>query len=258
MEIKLENVTCGYENIDVLDNINLSFRTGEFWCILGSNGVGKTTLFKTLLGFIPLKKGEIIIDGRSMISINNKEIAHYISYVPQAKSYLLQYSVLDTVLMGRACHIKQFSTPVDKDYEIAMKMLKKLEIDYLSECMYSELSGGEQQVVLIARALAQEARFIIMDEPASNLDFENQKRILDVMKVLANKDVGIVMSSHLPDHAFHCDADVVLIQKDKTILQGNVQEVITSENLKAGYGVDVGIICGTDYNGNKIKTCCLL
>ena len=258
MEIKLKNVTCGYENNAVLSNVNLSFKTGEFWCILGSNGIGKTTLFKTLLGFIPLKSGEILIDGLDMASINGKEIAYCISYVPQAKSYSLQYSVLDTVLMGRACHIKQFSPPTDKDYEIAMKMLKKLEIDYLSGCMYSELSGGEQQVVLIARALAQEARFIIMDEPASNLDFENQKRILDVMKVLADKDVGIVMSSHSPDHAFYCDADVVLIQKDKTILQGNAQEVITSENLKGVYGVDVGIICGTDFNGKIIKACRLL
>ena len=258
MEIKLENVTCGYENIDVLSNINLLFKTGEFWCILGSNGIGKTTLFKTLLGFIPLKGGEIFIDGLNMKSINNKEIASYISYVPQAKSYSLQYSVLDTVLMGRACHIKQFSPPTDIDYEIAMNMLKKLEIDYLSECMYSKLSGGEQQVVLIARALAQETKFIIMDEPASNLDFENQKRILDVMKVLASKDVGIVMSSHLPDHAFYCNANVVLIKKDKSILQGGASEIITSESLKGGYGVDVGIICGTDSSGNLVKACRLL
>lgn len=258
MEIKLENVTCGYENINVLSNINLSFKTGEFWCILGSNGIGKTTLFKTLLGFIPLKSGEILIDGLNMASIDNKEIARYISYVPQAKSYSLQYSVLDTVLMGRACHIKQFSSPTDSDYEIAMKMLKKLEIDYLSECMYSELSGGEQQVVLIARALTQEAKFIIMDEPASNLDFENQKRILDVMKVLASKDVGIVMSSHSPDHAFYCDSDVVLIKKDKSIIHGGASKIITSESLKGGYGVDVGIICGTDLSGNPVKACRLL
>lgn len=258
MEIKLENVACGYENVIILSNINLSFKTGEFWCILGSNGIGKTTLFKTLLGFITSKDGKIRIDGRDMSAINNKDIARYISYVPQAKTYSLQYSVLDTVLMGRACHIKQFSSPSDQDYDIAMKMLKKLEIDDLSGCMYSELSGGEQQVVLIARALAQEARFIIMDEPASNLDFENQKRILDVMKTLADKDVGIVMSSHSPDHAFYCDANVVLINKDKTILNGKASEIITSTNLKGGYGVDVGIISGTDAGGNEIKACRLL
>lgn len=258
MEVSLDNVICGYENSHVLSNIRLSFKTGEFWCILGSNGIGKTTLFKTLLGFIPLKGGKILFDGIDMALIHNKKIAQYISYVPQAKSYSLQYTVLDTVLMGRACYIKQFSSPSEKDYEIAKKMLSRLGIDYLSECMYSELSGGEQQVVLIARALAQEARFIVMDEPASNLDFENQRRVLDVMKALVGADVGIVMSSHSPDHAFYCDANVVLIMKDKTILSGNAQEIITSNNLKGGYGVDVGIISGVDCNGNAVKTCRLL
>lgn len=258
MKIVLKNVSCGYGGTDVLANVNLSFKTGEFWCILGANGIGKTTLFKSLLGFIELRSGEILIDDRNMQKINSKDIARYISYVPQAKSYFLQYSVLDTVLMGRAAHIKQFSSPSENDYMIATKMLKKLGIGDLSNCMYSELSGGEQQVVLIARALAQESKFIVMDEPASNLDFENQKRILDVMRVLVSKDVGIIMSSHSPDHAFYCNADVVLIRKDKSIVQGKAEDIITSENLKGGYGVDVGIICGTDSCGNPVKACRLL
>lgn len=258
MEIILKGVTCGYRSIDVLNNLNLSFGTGEFWCILGSNGIGKTTLFKTLLGFIDLRGGEILIDNQNIKNIGGKEIARYISYVPQAKSYSLQYSVLDTVLMGRASHIKPFSPPAGKDYAIAEKMLEKLGIRHLADCMYSELSGGEQQVVLIARALAQEAQFIVMDEPASNLDFENQKRILDVMKVLASKDVGIIMSSHSPDHAFYCNANVVLIKKDKSVAQGKAEDVITSENLKGGYGVDVEIIRGTDSCGNPIRACRLL
>lgn len=116
MEIILKNVTCGYRSIDVLNNLNLSFGTGEFWCILGSNGIGKTTLFKTLLGFIDLRSGEILIGNQNMRNIGDKEIARYISYVPQAKSYSLQYNVLDTVLMGRACHIKPFSPPAGKGY----------------------------------------------------------------------------------------------------------------------------------------------
>lgn len=258
MEIRLKNIACGYRNVDVLRNVNLSFNTGEFWCILGANGIGKTTLFKTLLGFISPQKGIILIDNQNTQDIDVKEIAKYISYVPQAKNYSLQYSVLDTVLMGRASHIKPFSQPTEKDYAIAKKMLEKLSIGHLTDCMYSELSGGEQQVVLIARALAQEARFIVMDEPASNLDFENQKRILDVMKVLSSKDVGIIMSSHSPDHAFYCNANVVLIKKDKSIVQGKAEDVITSENLKGGYGVDVKIIRSTDSCGTPIRACRLL
>ena len=258
MEILMKNVTCGYGGVDVLNNINLSFKTGEFWCVLGANGIGKTTLFKTLLGFIDQKAGEIFVDQCNMRKIKPKEIARYISYVPQAKSYSLQYTVLDTVLMGRASHINQFSPPSENDYAVAMNMLKKLGVERLSDCLYSELSGGEQQIVLIARALAQEAKFIVMDEPASNLDYENQKRILDVMKALINKDVGVIMSSHSPDHALYCAADVVLIKKDKSILQGGAASIITSENLKEGYGVDVGIIQGEDSNGRPIKACRLL
>ena len=258
MEFVLKNVTCGYRNVDVLTNLNLTFKTGEFWCILGSNGIGKTTLFKSLLGFIDLKQGEIFIDHQNILTMSNKEIARYVSYVPQAKSYSLQYSVLDTVLMGRANHIKQFSPPTKEDYEMARKMLEKLGVEHLTDCMYSELSGGEQQIVLIARALAQEARFIVMDEPASNLDFENQKRILDVMKVLVSKDAGVIMSSHSPDHAFYCDANVVLIKKNKSIVQGKAEDVITSENLKGGYGVDIEIIRGMDSCGKPIMACKLL
>lgn len=156
MKIELKNVTCGYHNEDVLSELNLSFETGEFWCILGANGIGKTTLFKTLLGFIELRSGKIILNNRNISDIGTKELSSYISYVPQAKSYSLQYTVLDTVLMGRANHIKQFSSPTDVDYSVSKKMLEKLGIGHLSNCMYSELSGGEQQVVLIARALAQE------------------------------------------------------------------------------------------------------
>lgn len=258
MKIELKDVTCGYRNVDVLSGLNLSFETGEFWCILGANGIGKTTLFKTLLGFIDLRDGEILLDDHNIQDIGTKEFSSYISYVPQAKNYSLQYSVLDTVLMGRANHIKQFSPPTNVDYSVSRKMLEKLGIEHLAQCMYSELSGGEQQVVLIARALAQEARFIIMDEPASNLDFENQKKILDVMKVLAGKGVGIIMSSHSPDHAFYCNADVVLIKKDKSIVHGKAVDIITSENLKGGYGVDVEIICGTDSCGNPIRACRLI
>ncbi len=258
MKLLLRNVNCGYSQESILRDINLSFNTGEFWCILGANGIGKTTLFKTILGFIKTQSGEILIDDRYIYSLSNKEIAKFLSYVPQAKNYTLKYSVLDIVLMGRVNHIKQFSSPSKRDYEITELMLEKLGILHLKHCLYSELSGGEQQIVLIARALAQEAKFILMDEPASNLDFENQKRILDVMIKLINNDVGIIMSSHSPDHAFYCDANVVLIKRDKKIISGKAVDIITKNNMKEGYGVDVEIISGMDSLGNPISACRLL
>lgn len=257
MVISLQNVACGYDRSIVLNNINLTFRTGEFCCILGSNGIGKTTFFKTLLGFMACKTGRITIDDKDIVTMQNKEIARYISYVPQAKKSSYHYSVIDIVLMGRARYIKQFEPPSKEDYKVAKSVLDSLGILYLENCLYSELSGGEQQIVLIARALAQESKFIVMDEPASNLDFENQKRVLDVLKYLSSQDRGIIMSSHSPDHAFYCGTNIVLINRDKTIIYGLTDEVLTTSNLKKVYGVDVSIITGKNANGEIIKSCCL-
>lgn len=258
MEIKLVDLVCGYPSADILGPINLSFHTNEICCILGSNGIGKTTLFKTLLGFIPAKRGSILIGGNNIDTMHTKEMARFVSYVPQAKNYSYQYSVLETVLMGRASYVKPYESPSEKDYSVADAMLEKLQISHLKHKLYAELSGGEQQVVLIARALAQEARFIVMDEPASNLDFENQKKVLDVLKSLANNDIGIIMSSHSPDHAFYCGTTTVMVTKDRRIIYGQNGNVLCTENLKEVYGVDVEIISKIRADGQTLKTCCLL
>jgi len=258
MEIKLIDLVCGYPSENIIGPIDLSFKTNEICCVLGCNGIGKTTLFKTILGFIPTKQGCVIIGDKNINSITSKNMAKYISYVPQAKNYSYQYSVLETVLMGRACHIKSYEAPDLKDYEVSSLMLDKLQISHLSSKLYSELSGGEQQLVLIARALAQDSKFIVMDEPASNLDFENQKKVLDVLEKLANDGMGIIMSSHSPDHAFYCGTTTVMITKDKRIICGSNNEVLNAENLKQVYGVDVEIISKELNNGKTLRTCCLV
>lgn len=190
-----------------------------------------------------------------MSEIGGRDLAKILSYVPQAKSYSYQFSVLDTVVMGRACHIWRYGVPGESDYAAAGEMLGRLGILHLSDKSYSELSGGEQQIVLIARALVQDASFIIMDEPASNLDFENQKRVLDVLKQLAGQGIGIIMSSHSPDHAFYCGASVVLINRDGSYSFGGSNTLLTEENLKKVYGVGLKILSGSDKQGNVIYTC---
>lgn len=257
MKIKFSDVCCGYKNTNILRNLNLHFETGNFYCILGSNGIGKTTLFKTLMGFLDVKEGQILIDGKSIRGMTNKEIARYISYVPQAKNYSYQYSVLDIVLMGRAMYIKKFGSPTEADEAAAEEALRKLDILHLKDKMYSELSGGEQQIVLIARALVQEAQFIVMDEPASNLDYENQKKVLDVLLSLSQNQIGVIMSSHLPDHIFYCDARAILIFKDKSVKEGSCTDVITEENLSKVYGVRVKVIAHPEDDGRTIRCCCL-
>lgn len=258
MKIKLENVSVGYEKTVILDNISLSFESGEFYCILGSNGIGKTTLFKSILGFIPSLSGQISIDDKPICSISPRDLSEFLAYVPQAKDNAYDMNVLEVVVMGRARFIKKFSQPSSNDYAMANKVLEHLRIEKLTQKKYSELSGGEQQIVLIARALAQDAKFIIMDEPASNLDFENQKKVLECLKQLSGRGLGVILSSHSPDHAIFCDTQVVMIDKKKRIHIGSVEETLTTQNLKEVYGVDIQMINGVTTDGRTLRSCCLV
>ncbi len=257
MTIEFVKATTGYSKVPMIRDLNLLLKSGESTCVLGANGIGKTTLFKTLLGLIDIVEGDILIDGKSIKKMSAKEIALALSYVPQAKNYTYQYTVLDIVLMGRAMYVDKFSEPSQDDINIAKESLNKLGMLSYSNRMYSELSGGEQQVVLVARALAQEASFVVMDEPASNLDFGNQRRLIDVIKMLKDSGKGVLMASHSPDHAFACCSNVILVYQDRTVAFGSVTDMLKEEQLKKVYGVDVNILSGMDRDGNSIQSCIL-
>lgn len=256
MKIKFDNVTIGYENKPIIENLSFDCNAGESLCLLGPNGIGKTTLFRTLLKFIKPLAGEISVDGRNISELKQKEIATMFSYVPQAKNYSYQYTVEELVMMGRAVYIPKFGSPTEKDRDKCFEALEKLDIKHMANLNYSELSGGEQQIVLIARALAQEADFIIMDEPASNLDFANQRKLLTVIKNMKSLNKGIIIASHNPDHAFACCDKALLVAKDKTYKIGLVKEIITSENLTSSFGVEIKVVNAKD--GDKSITACTL
>lgn len=241
MEIK--NCSFAYENNNLIfEDINFSISSGDIFCILGANGTGKTTLIKCLTGLMNPHSGEIRIDGRDMSSFSQADLAKRIGYIPQIHNSIFPFTVLDVVLMGRSPHLDMFESPSENDYEIALKAITSLNIDYMKDKPYTEISGGEQQLVFIARVLAQEPSILILDEPTSHLDFGNQIRTLNIIKRLASEGLAVIMSSHFPDHAFLSATKVALMNKKKFMAIGKPEEVITTENMKQIYGIDVKVL----------------
>ncbi|EJZ70879.1 ABC transporter ATP-binding protein [Lachnoanaerobaculum sp. OBRC5-5] len=255
MELSVKNASCGYGNVPVLENVSLHIKQGEIVCILGPNGIGKTTLFRSVLGFLKLIKGEITLNGKSKSLITEKEFSKNIGYVPQGHEPPFPYSVKDVVVMGRAANLKRFESPGIDDYKMAYNAMEMLGISYLRNKTYTHISGGERQMVLIARALTQEPKLLVMDEPTANLDFGNQVHVLQCISKLTSSGLGVLMTTHNPDHAFLCCDRVILLTKDRQILEGTVEEIVTEENLKKAYGVDVKVSSTKTDSGKIIKSC---
>lgn len=255
MILNLKDLSVGYQTKKpVLSNISMTIRPGEIWCVLGPNGVGKTTLFKSILGFLHVLSGEIRINDEDIKNWTRKQLARTIGYVPQAQTNPFPFTVEDVIVMGRTSHLNALSAPDEKDMEIVERSMVMLGIGHLKHKIYTELSGGERQMVLIARALTQEPDILMMDEPTSNLDFGNQVKVLEQISYLSKKGMAILMTSHLPDHAFLCNAKVALIQKNK-FRTGMAGEMVTEENLKEAYRVNVKIVKAMSDRGTEIRSC---
>lgn len=255
MKLAIENAACGYSGTAIVENVSFEIESGAILCLLGPNGVGKTTFFKSVLGFLPLIDGTIEIDGESIRSWSYKRIAQVVGYVPQAHVPPFPFSVLDVVVMGRVAHLGLTASPSRGDVAIAQDIMEQLGIAHLRDRVYTEISGGERQMVLIARALTQNPKILIMDEPTSNLDFGNQIRVLTEIKKLAQRGLAIVMTSHFPDHAFLCSSAVGLFRRGAAFMVGSVEEMITEENLESAYGVNVRILSFRDEKAGQIKSC---
>lgn len=253
MNFEAKDIRAGYENVDIVKNISFSLDSGEVLCLLGPNGVGKTTLFKSLLGFLPLHGGQVLIDGQPFNYNDCKKQATLIGYVPQLHEPPFPFQVLDVVVMGGIAQMNIFIGPNREEYQKAEDILEMLGVGFLSDKVYTEVSGGERQMVLIARALMQEPKFLMMDEPTSNLDFGNQMRVLQQVRMLAAKGMGIIMTSHFPDHAFMCCTKAAVMCKDTTFKVGSVKETITEEALQKAYGIRVKI-ANVDMHEEAVET----
>lgn len=240
--LKLNQLSTGYQGKVVGQQISLDFNPNEVVCLLGANGCGKTTLLKTLLGTLPPLAGEVLINGKPQSQWNRAEIARFIGYVPQAHNGVFPFSVEEVVLMGRTAHLHWCATPGRHDKEITSACLEMLGIIHLKYRNYMYLSGGERQLIMIARALAQEPAFLIMDEPTASLDFGNQVRVLDHIDRLRGQGMSILMTTHQPEHALRIADRIVLLYEGRILAAGSAKATMNVKNLALLYGLEEEIV----------------
>jgi iron complex transport system ATP-binding protein len=255
MRLTVEDLNFGYPGKPVGRGVSFALQGGEVLCLLGPNGGGKTTLFKTILRLLAAQGGGVAVDGRPIASWSRLELARVFGYVPQAQLGVFPFTVAETVLMGRTAHVGPFSTPSRRDREVVEEMLALLGIGHLGRRAYTEISGGERQLTLIARALAQQPAILVMDEPTASLDFGNQVRVLAEVERLARRGMAVVLSTHDPDHAFLCADRVALLHEGRLARIGAPDEVITPESLRAVYGVEVTVLEVVRADGRATRVC---
>ncbi len=248
-KIYINSISFGYYDSEIFKDFTFEIEEGEILTILGPNGSGKTTLLKILQKILIPKKGNIIISDKDLNEFSIKELSKEISMVPQIHKPSFPYTVFDFVLMGRNPYIENYSVPKDEDIEIVEKSLIDLGIYELKDRPYTNLSGGELRLVLIARAIAQNTDIILLDEPTAFLDYKNKFFVLEKIKELNRKrNLTVIITMHDPNEAINFSDRILLINKRKIISFGKPNFVLNSENIKKVYSIDVDLI---DYNGRK-------
>lgn len=240
--LAVDALAFGFPGKAIGRDVGFQLGTGEVMCVLGPNGGGKTTLFRTLLGLLAPLGGSIALDGMPLGRLSRAEIARRVGYVPQTHAGYFAYTVEELVLMGRASRLGALESPGRLDRAVAARALEALGLASIAHRPVTEISGGERQLALIARALAQEARLLVMDEPTAGLDFGNQVRVLERLHALATQGLSVLFSSHDPDHAFRYAQRAMLLAGGQAIETGPPVDVIRADTLERLYGVPVRVI----------------
>ena len=243
MNLTVNSGTFAYRRGDapIFRDVNFSVNSGEILAILGPNGAGKTTLLRCITGMLPWSGGESLLDGEPIRSMPPKKLWTKVAYVPQARTASSAYTAFETVLLGRSGHLSAFSTPKKEDIDKAREVMDRLGIAALAEKKCSAMSGGELQMVLIARALASEPKVLILDEPESNLDFKNQLVVLDTMTRLAAEGMTCIFNTHYPAHALQRSDKALILSKGGGYKFGSTAQVVTAETIREAFGVEAVI-----------------
>ncbi|MDO4566593.1 MAG: ABC transporter ATP-binding protein [Oscillospiraceae bacterium] len=252
MSIEVKDLRFSYGEREVLKGISFKAERGEFLSILGANGVGKSTLFRCVLGLLKSYRGEVLIDGVDARSFSVREAAKHIAYIPQKSHPAFNFSVFDIVLMGTTSGLSALSSPSLEDCERVDWALEKTGISSLARRCFHKLSGGEQQLAMIARALVQRAPLLMLDEPTASLDFSNQLLVLSQARALAAEGYTVIQTTHNPEQSYMY-SDRILALKDGLVLaEGSPAEVLTSELMASLYGADVQI---SSLFGDRVRVC---
>lgn len=241
--LALHDVTFRYDGNKepVLDGVSLEVAAGSVIALLGPNGSGKTTLLSLLLGRLDPESGEQTVLGQSAGSLDRRQRSRLIGLVPQRESYPYGFTVLQYVLLGRAPHLGMLESPSAADHRAARSALATAGIDQLSERLIATLSGGEQQLATIARALAQKPKVMLMDEPTAHLDLRNHRRVVELIHRLRDSGTAVVVTTHDPNAAVAMADDAYLLNSGRIVAAGPVREILTVANLGATYGIEVQI-----------------
>ncbi len=242
----------------VFSDVSLTVQKSELVSILGPNGAGKSTLLACLAGLQPLSAGQIAICGKAVESYPREDLARIVGFVPQTHAAVFDYTVLEFVTLGRSPHINMFASPTREDTEMAEQAIETMHIGHLRDKLYTRISGGERQLVLIARAIAQNPQILLLDEPTAHLDYGNQIKMVKRMEGLRNAGYTIITTTHFPDHVFMCCDQVAVIHENRLAGFGPPGTVLTEEMLEKIYGVSISLcstplqkrsLCVPDYDG---------
>ena len=237
MIVEAKNINFSYQKNgrQILNDVSLSLKEGEVMSILGPNGAGKSTLLNLIATLLTPDTGEIFLCGKDTKKMKPKEVASILSYVPQTHTPAFSYTVFNFVLMGRAPKVGMFEKPKAEDFKLVEEVLEEVGIAKLADKPYTEISGGERQQATIARALVQEPKAILFDEPTAHLDFGNQIKTLRTIKHLSEKGYAVIMTTHNPDHAIMLGGTTAILDKKGKLTVGPSDEIITEETLKDVY-----------------------